>query len=915
MKRFQKHPLAAAIGMLFPPPHSEAAEPAPLVLPEIAVEATPKNEPATGTQIETAIRDTVCECGEGRSHRSTGAFSPRAALKKMISPKLKPIASVIQATFVGFAFATGTAVFARSAHAQDEPGAELSKKRYRIPAGPLGPALSRFAAETDVLLSFDPALTEGRTTPGLFGDYSVAEAFAGLLSASGLQAVKSGAGYTLQALPPRASPPAGTPPARREEDTASGVTRLETTTAAGEELQILPEITVTASPTSDDGFKAEFQTSATKTPLPIRETPQSVSVVTQDSLEARQVVDLGQALETAAGVALYSGPGPFAGQDFGLGAIQIRGFNTDFLTDVRQDGFVSPIFAAQPDLAPYERIEVVKGPSSLYGRGSAGGFVNRVTKKPLPFFQADVEGSVGSFDFYRVEGDVTGPLFHTDRARGCLVLAYQDSGSFIDSLESERVVVAPSLEFDLTDRTRLLLQGIYQDDQFIINPGIPLQRFGDEFRAPDIRRSLFIGVPTDDESTTEILSASLQLEHQLDDNWLATLRLARGATEHRAQTDNYGFGLQPNGDIGLYSSAFRIDNDVWAGELRLEGSLELLDRPATVVLGVDHTEVENINDQFFGVLGTANIYEENFADFPTVEPVRSYTGVFKQPSTGGYAQLQFRPLDRLSVLLGGRYDSAETSNEEWVGGTEAERDDEEFTGRAGLVFDVAETTSVYALYAQSFQPALFDVGRDGQLLESQEGEIYEGGVKTEWLAGRLGVNAAIFRIERDNVPVTAQTLPGEMPFSIPAGLQRSDGFELEINGEPLPGWNLSFAGSLLDTEFSEQEGTPFGVADWRLGLFTSYELQGGLLRGLGLGAGLFAIDDRGVGTAFPDAKLEGYERVDLHAFYNGFNPFKIRLLVRNVFDERYVEGSDRIGGYNQFGAPTAVLLTVRYDFE
>lgn len=122
-------------------------------------------------------------------------------------PSSHPIASAAHAALVGMTFAAGSGAVVQSAHAQDQPGAELSKRNYRIPAGPLGPALSRFAAETDVLLSFDPALTQGRTTPGLSGNYSVAEAFAALLSGSGLEAVKSGPGYTLQALPPIASPP------------------------------------------------------------------------------------------------------------------------------------------------------------------------------------------------------------------------------------------------------------------------------------------------------------------------------------------------------------------------------------------------------------------------------------------------------------------------------------------------------------------------------------------------------------------------------------------------------------------------------------------------------------------------------------------------------------------------------------
>ncbi|MGH8564294.1 MAG: TonB-dependent siderophore receptor [Gammaproteobacteria bacterium] len=372
------------------------------------------------------------------------------------------------------------------------------------------------------------------------------------------------------------------------------------------------------------------------------------------------------------------------------------------------------------------------------------------------------------------------------------------------------------------------------------------------------------------------------------------------------------------GGVGLYSSAFRIDNDVWAGELRLEGSLDVLGRPAMAVLGVEHTDAQNINDQAFGNLGTANIYAANFADFPTVEPAPGFDGLFEQPSTGGYALLQFRPLDRLSVLLGGRYDSADTTFEDRFGGTKNERADDAFTGRAGLVFDVRDSVSVYALYAQSFQPVLFSVGSDGELLEPEEGEIFEAGIKTEWFNGKLGVNAAIFRIERDKVPIPdPDNGPGEF-FSVSGGLQRSDGAELEINGQPLPGWDLSFAGTLLDSGFRDGDPATIGnattgAADWPLGLFTSYELQGGPLKGLGLGMGFFAIDDRAV-IPSSSGTLEGYERVDLSLLYNGFKDTKIALQVRNVFNERYVEGSDRPGGFNQFGSPTAVLFTVRYDF-
>ncbi|MGH8653413.1 MAG: TonB-dependent siderophore receptor [Gammaproteobacteria bacterium] len=271
----------------------------------------------------------------------------------------------------------------------------------------------------------------------------------------------------------------------------------------------------------------------------------------------------------------------------------------------------------------------------------------------------------------------------------------------------------------------------------------------------------------------------------------------------------------------------------------------------------------------------------------------------------------------MSVLLGGRYDWTDTSFENrLVSGSKVQKRAEAFSGRAGLTFDVTGQVSVYGLFAESFDPVT-DPGANGQILDPETGEIYELGIKTEWLGDKLGITAAVFRLDRDNIPIAALTGPGEDPFFISAGLQRSDGIELEINGEPLPGWNVSLGGVLLDSEFKDGPfvgSLPGGTADWQVDLFSSYELQGGPLNGLGFGVGLFAIDERGASTFVPGATLEGYERVDLHAFYNGFKPLKIALQVRNVFDERYVEGADRLS-FGQFGSPTAVLLTVRYDFE
>ncbi|MGH8517886.1 MAG: TonB-dependent siderophore receptor, partial [Panacagrimonas sp.] len=281
-----------------------------------------------------------------------------------------------------------------------------------------------------------------------------------------LAAAVGGFALSARAADPEA-PPAPPPTAAAGDDEP---TRLKTVTVTADRLE--------------EGFKAEEQVSG-KLPLTVRETPQSLSVLTRESLDDRQVFNLQQALELSAGATQYSGNGPFAGQpSFGFNQTTIRGIDIDSEYDFRDDGFVSGSYFALPDLAIYDRIEVVKGPNSvLYGRGSVGGLINRIRKKPLARPQASVELSGGSFETYRADVDMTGPLLPSKTVRGRLVAAYEDSGSFVRDAQTQRAVIAPSIEIDLTPSTRLLLQALDQREEIVPNTGMPLR--GTDFSDTD----------------------------------------------------------------------------------------------------------------------------------------------------------------------------------------------------------------------------------------------------------------------------------------------------------------------------------------------------------------------------------------------------------------------------------------------
>lgn len=685
----------------------------------------------------------------------------------------------------------------------------------------------------------------------------------------------------------------------------------------------------------EEGIKAETQTGASKMELTLRETPQSVSVITREALEARQVITLGQALEMSAGVTQYSGNGPFAGQpSFGFNQTTIRGIAIDDLYDFRDDGFVSGSYYQVPDLAIYDRLEVVKGANSiLYGRGSAGGLINRVRKKPLAGSHADLQLSVGSFDTYRADADLTGPLTASGALRGRLVAAYQDEGTFVDGPESQRTVVAPSLDVDLSARTRLLLQALYQGEDIIPNTGVPLRAAGTNYDAPRVPRRQYNGLVTREPYTWETKSANAQLEHEIGDRWLATLRLASSAIDTPIQVDAYAYGfregddpdtvgiVERRGDTSIIGSDYAIDREIWSGELQLSGGFSVAGRDVNATFGIDHNQNEYArrgiyynNSGFYAPGADGNLYDGIFNPADRSDPLVGSRFGGDPRSTGFYAQGQIHATERLKVLLGARYDDVELRS--FNGATKDRENVSDLTGRIGVTYDLSALVSVYGLYAQSFNPVLFDTGADGQLLDPETGEVFEIGAKSDWFDSRLGVTAAVYRIDRNDIPIDADVSPGQTPYSVSSGLQRSDGFEVEINGQPLPGWDIALAYNRVDSEFKDPRDPFFGIqpggtADWQLGLFTRYEIQNGPLRGLGFGATAFAIDDRGVSTSRPGT-IPGYERFDLHASYRGWKAVDVSLVVRNVTDEVYIEGADRPTAYAQFGSPTAAMLSVRY---
>jgi TonB-dependent siderophore receptor len=778
----------------------------------------------------------------------------------------------------------------------NEPSTVVNRRPYDIPSGSLSQGLEAFSRQSGTKLALGDARVDSLTTLGARGDLTAPEALALLLRGTGYAASRDGDNFVLV-------PTGGT--------------------------GAMAEVTVT-------GFRATEQGSATKTSLSIRETPQSISVTTRESMDVRQVRDLTSALEFSAGLTsgVAADGGPFAGRGLGGGeGFLMRGQELDGRRDVRMDGFVvaSRVF----DMVAFERIEVVKGPSSvLYGQGSLGGFINMIRRKPESQFSGHVATQLASWDSWRGEVDVTGAFDAAGRFRGRFTGAYDNAGSFTDHVDTRTLTLAPSVAMELGGDTTVLAQLLYQEDNYTPSRGTPLRLDHDtgELFIPDIGRSLFTGVPSQEESWGRVHLATVEIDKPINDNWLVALLFQKSGVKTRRFFDAYSNAccLDTSGSVYMYSDTSYSTGDSWAGELRLDGRFETFGREHRLLFGFEHAQRDD--DLAFGYtyLGPGNLYTQEFqADNVIPGGARNQNFDFDYTNEnldqGIYGQLLLGLDDRLKLLVGARYDWSEIEHINNNNDQLDTKDDGEATYRVGLTWDASQHITAYGVYAQTFNPSVNARSESGAILEPQTGEGLEFGLKTEWFDGRLGASLAVFRQELDNIPITVPN-PNPDPdddepnfFEINGGLQRTDGVEIEVSGE-VNGLTIGFASAWLDSEFVESQDPYFGLAPWGLikrqtTLYGTYELQSGPLQGLAFGATVVDVGDRlQPSPDFNNAYLPGYTRLDLNFMYKGLPQWNIGLQVRNVTDERYIERLRDLYQDNFFGAPRALQLRAEYAF-
>ncbi|EPR16949.1 TonB-denpendent receptor [Sphingobium indicum IP26] len=676
---------------------------------------------------------------------------------------------------------------------------------------------------------------------------------------------------------------------------------------------------------------------ATGLGLALRETPQSVSVMTAQRILDQNLITVKDVIQNGVGVAVNE-------VDDVRNSFYARGFE---IRNTQIDGVPAAWTLAgangetSADVSIYERVEIVRGATGLLsGAGDPSASVNLVRKHAdFADFKGYLNAGVGSWDSWRLSADLGGALTPDGRVRARVVGRYERGKSYIDIQDRKKWVLYGVVEADVTDST-LVRAGIsHQDTKPSGATWGALPTFYSDGTTTFLPRS-------------QTTAADWTYWNTTNQNIFATVRQAFG--ERWSLTVNYN-RLKNSGDTQLlylygnvnkatgtidssnpYKSTGESVQESFDGQLK--GEVSLFGRDHEVVLGALHSILNRHTDNFVapytrnnpawgaGLNDWANnvpLVGEVGVPFPEpvwgTTPVRNEQERIKQ--TGYYAAVRLNIADPFKVVGGGRLASWHQTGFAWSGPSDYGNDDV-FIPYVGALLDVTPNHRLYASYTRIFQPQnLLD--RNLRQLDPLNGNAFEIGLKSSFFGDKFQTSIALFQIKQDNVgqPDIMVTPPGgglpQQTYVAAEGIT-SKGVELEATGQLLPGWNVNASYSRFWADYSN--GAPANTDQPRklLKVFTTYSFPV-LGRDLTLGGG---VNYRGVAystganpvTLAPFRFTQGaYTLVSVMARYNITDQVEIQANVENLLDKTYFS---QVGFYSQYryGAPRNFTVGATYRF-
>ncbi len=782
--------------------------------------------------------------------------------------------------------------------------AQAQNRTIDIPVQELPEALHSLSNQTGIQLLFTPENLKGIRSPAISGSMTAEQALERLLQGTPFIYLASGKDtFVIKESIGKTAPP---------------------------KSMVLPEVTIKDFTDPNSPYNTQYirsnTSTASKTNTPIMETPFSVQSLPRQILQDQQAIRLDSVLQNVSGVTQM--PTNQGGSDGFL----IRGFNSD--TTYRNGVFMPNSLGGgtvKREMANIEEIQVLKGPGSiLFGRADPGGIINTVTKQPLATPYYSLQQQAGSFDFYRTTVDATGPLTKDDRLLYRLNLSYENSESFRDFVNNRSVFIAPVVRLNISPQTQITAELEYQSFKNVADPGIP--NMGN--RPADVPRNLFSGEPINNRNPGDRYFIGVNWSHMFNSDWTITHRLSAELLDYHANSLFWFTPVSANGSLDrLFNNAPSNHSNRFQTSVNLTGNVTTGILKHTLLFGYDYIFMD---DKIKGINCCAaapafNIFNPVYmTGHPILDPANNFNIGITQSWHGAYFQDQIKLPYNFHMLGGFRYDNA--VGRDTVAGMTTSAEDR-FTPRGGLLWQPVPWLSLYGSYTENFGASntLFNI--DGQRLPPQTAQQWEAGLKTEFFDGRLRSTFSYFELTKQGIGAPD---PANPLRSRAIGEAETRGFEFDVAGEILPGWNLiatyshlPFARITKDrgTEFDEDGnviGTNLGNQGKRLflaaehtgTLWSTYEFRNEWLRGLKLGGGIQGVGKR-QGDPGNNYQLPSFVTGNLMASYQVKVMPKMRLTaqlnVLNVSDEKYFVGTNS-GNFITVGAPRTFLGSLRLDY-
>ncbi|WP_278393830.1 TonB-dependent siderophore receptor [Sphingobium yanoikuyae] len=793
------------------------------------------------------------------------------------------------------ASASATMTLAPSAQAQ------LSGQcSFNIAAQPLTEAIMQFGRQSGLQVTADTRLVAGKTGAAVSGNHAPAEALSMLLAGTGLTFRFTSRTTAILEPAPHASVDA----------VQLGPVRVEGAQGAS--------LVASSDPGATEGTGSYAPTKVTvgKSAQSLREIPQSVSVITRKRMDDQNMTTVSEALDQVTGVRSFG----YERQEQYI----IRGYaaNAQYNGVPQQEGS-DKASSNTDDLAFFDRIEVLRGPSGLLtGSGEPGGTINYVRKRPTDALAIAGLASLGSWDRYRGEIDVGGPVTASGNLRARIVGVYQDEDKYYDVGFNKDRGIYGVVEYDLTPRTTIGVSGIYSQRKFINSFGLPLY---DDNSVP--ARGSFTG--SDATSRQRSRELFVDLSHDFGSDW------SFKAAYSLRRMDYGGYSVFPGDAIdretGLVPSlsAGRVEQETkWHSfDAHVTGPLHLFGRTHDLTFGVNRSRYDFIGGTKFVNPGAWDVLNDHDLS-AIIDDNITYRYETVTAQTGFYGSARIRLADPLTIVLGGRLTNFKIKDRDvvpevtpWI--DSSAKSSGRFTPYAGVVLDVTDQLTLYASYTDTFVPQTAQ-NVNNRTLAPRVGWQMETGVKGSFFNDALNASVALFRIHDSNRAIVDEVNVGcggtiDGTCSRAAGKVRSQGVEVDIGGSPLPGWDITLGYTynqqkyLSDTDPTNvgQRFLPAQSPEQMFKLWTQFDLGKagvqGWASGLNLGAGVQAQSNM-----YTDlVRQNAYAIANAKAGYRVSENWDLSLVVNNLFDRTYLRIPGYAIFYNIYGEPRNFRLTLR----